>query len=117
MYFYRQSVSFVKLWVVALSNYVAKGKDSFTSFSLLVYSLFNMPLLNLLVADGINQPFDDDDNKENYLSTLKSIINSHKEYGIQVIIISTDTNETIESTIKDVGVFYGIENGLNPLHE
>ena len=79
-------------------------------------SLPEMPLLNLLVADGINQPFDDDDNKENYLSTLRSIINSYREYGLQAIVISTDTNEAIESTIRDVGVFYNIGNGLNPLH-
>ena len=75
-----------------------------------------MPLINLLVADGINQPFDDDFNKENYISTLKAIINAYREYGLQAIVISTDTNEIIERAIKEVGIFYSIGDGLNPLH-
>lgn len=80
-------------------------------------NLPEMPLLNLFVADGINQPFDDKSNKENYLSTLKSIISSHKEYDLQVIIISTDTNKDIEDAINSVGIFYRIGEGLNPLHK
>lgn len=79
-------------------------------------NLPQMPLLNVIVIDGLNQPFDDESDKDNYLSTILAIIDSFKEYGIQAIIISTDRTIRIKETIEEVGIYYGIDNGLNPLH-
>ncbi len=80
-------------------------------------NLPQMPLLNLLVADGVNQPFDDIGDKENYLTALNSIIQSCEEFGLQAIIISTDKTDEIERKMNEVGVFYDIGTGLNPLHK
>lgn len=62
----------------------------------------NMPVLPVLCIDGLYQPFDN--TSEGYPELLKMIIEAAKECGIQVIVTSTEYNDSLNQLLNNLGV-------------
>lgn len=76
-----------------------------------------LPLMPFICIDGLNQPFDNSDEKNNYKNVLKLLMKYAQESNLQIIVISTDYDDSIESVLNEYNAkIIKLQNGFNPLH-
>lgn len=76
-----------------------------------------LPLMQFICIDGLNQPFDESNEKSKYQNVLKLIMSYAQESNLQVIIISTVYDREIASLLQQYNVKeINLNNGFNPYH-